>query len=67
MYVCICNALNEKDLAQATAGENTRTVADVFRQCGRRPRCGKCLHEVAEMIESHRTMNPSGVDFSAAE
>lgn len=67
MYVCICNALNEKDFAQATEGSNARTVADVFRRCGRRPRCGKCLHEVAEMIESNRNIASSGVDCSAME
>jgi len=55
MYICICNALRDKELAAAAAGDDARTVADVFRQCGRRPQCGKCLSDVAEIIESKRT------------
>lgn len=53
MYVCICNALRDKELAEA-AGADARSVADVFRRCGRRPQCGKCLPDVAQMIEDAR-------------
>ncbi|MEZ5894548.1 MAG: (2Fe-2S)-binding protein [Parvularculaceae bacterium] len=52
MYVCICNALKDSQLADAAHG--ARTVADVFRRCGKRPQCGKCLHDVAQMIETAR-------------
>ncbi len=52
MYVCICNALKDKQLASASQG--ARTVAEVFRRCGRRPQCGKCLPDVAQMIETAR-------------
>lgn len=54
MYVCICNALKDRELRAAAAGEDVRGVADVFRCCGKRPQCGKCLHDVAEMIETAR-------------
>lgn len=53
MYVCICNALRDRELA-AAAGDEARSVAEVFRRCGRRPRCGKCLADVAQMIEEAR-------------
>ena len=53
MYVCICNALRDKELA-AAAGDNVRSVAEVFRRCSARPKCGKCLPDVAEMIEAAR-------------
>ena len=53
MFVCICNALREKELAAAACGD-ARTVADVFRRCGRRPQCGKCLPDVAQLIEERR-------------
>lgn len=53
MYVCICNALKDRDLA-AAAGRDARSVADVFRSCGARPKCGKCLPDVAQMIEDAR-------------
>jgi bacterioferritin-associated ferredoxin len=53
MYVCICNALKDRELA-AAAGDDARSVADVFRRCGARPKCGKCLPDVAQMIEDAR-------------
>lgn len=52
MYICICNALRDKDLAAASGG--ARSVADVFKRCGRRPQCGKCLTDVAQIIEDTR-------------
>lgn len=49
MYVCICNALRDRDLQPAAVG--AKGVAEVFRRCGKRPQCGKCLPDVAQMIE----------------
>ena len=51
MYVCICNALRDREL-KAAAEAGGRNVADVFKACGRRPQCGKCLPDVAQMIEN---------------
>ena len=65
MYVCICNALREKEV-EAAAGGDARSVADVFRRCNARPRCGKCLHDVAQKIEDAR-VNENGVQALAAE
>jgi len=53
MYICICNALRDKELAAAASGD-VKTVSEVFRRCGRRPQCGKCLPDVAQMIEAAR-------------
>ena len=52
MYVCICNALKDKELASAS--HQARTVGEVFKRCGKRPQCGKCLPDVAQMIERQR-------------
>lgn len=52
LYICICNALRDKELA-AASGE-ARCVADVFKRCGSRPQCGKCLPDVAQIIEDSR-------------
>lgn len=60
MYVCICNALNDRELADAARAE-ARSVADVFRRCGRRPQCGKCLPDIAEMIEKARRVETGPV------
>lgn len=52
MYVCICNALKDRELA--AAAKEARNVGEVFRRCEARPRCGKCLPDVADMIERAR-------------
>ena len=65
MYICICNALRDREI-EAAAGDDARTVAEVFRRCGRRPRCGKCLHDVAQMIEDARLLE-IGPQTMAAE
>lgn len=60
MYVCICNALKDRELA-AAARDEARSVADVFRKCGRRPQCGKCLPDIARLIDDARNDAGSGV------
>ncbi len=63
MYICICNALKDKELAAASS--NARTVADVFRRCGSRPQCGKCLPDVAQIIEDVRAMEDDQLPLAA--
>ena len=53
MYVCICNALKDREMS-AAASNDAHTVAEVFKRCGARPKCGKCLPDVAELIEERR-------------
>lgn len=52
MYVCICNAL--KDLQIKAEASDVKSVGEVFRRCGTRPQCGKCLPDIAKMIEEAR-------------
>jgi bacterioferritin-associated ferredoxin len=53
MYVCICNALKDRQI-KAEAGE-VKSVGEVFRRCGTRPQCGKCLPDIARMRKrAHR-------------
>lgn len=60
MYVCICNALKDRELSEAA--NDARNVAEVFRRCGRRPQCGKCLPDVAQIIEDGRAAeNPAPI------
>lgn len=56
MFVCICNALRDCELKAAAA--DARGVADVFRRCGKRPQCGKCLPDVAQMIDDGAASDP---------
>lgn len=63
MYVCICNALKDRQLA--AAANDARTVAQVFRRCGARPKCGKCLPDVAELIEERRETSGGAARLAA--
>lgn len=53
MFVCLCNAIRDREFAAAAKGATS--VAETFRKCGRRPQCGKCLPDVASIIEAANT------------
>ncbi|TWT03204.1 bacterioferritin-associated ferredoxin-like protein [Reyranella sp. CPCC 100927] len=53
MYVCICNAVNERAVRDAI-GRGCRTVGEVYRSCGARPQCGKCGIDIARCIQQQR-------------
>jgi bacterioferritin-associated ferredoxin len=49
MYVCLCNALTDRDLLPHTAS-GASSVAMVYSACGCRPQCGKCVPFVRRML-----------------
>lgn len=51
MYICICNALNEKKVDDAIANGADRP-GRVYEHHGCKVRCGKCVSEVAERLAS---------------
>ncbi len=53
MYICICNAIREKDLR--LAARTCRGDADaVYESLGKRPQCGQCLDEAAVVLIEER-------------
>ncbi|ALJ35495.1 (2Fe-2S)-binding protein [Azospirillum brasilense] len=52
MYVCICHALNDKQVTKALEN-GARTPASVFRHYERQVQCGKCVPMMREMAQSH--------------
>lgn len=51
MYICICNALKDKDFKQATSRCSSAECAeDLFELLGCKPQCGSCLCAVDEML-----------------
>lgn len=64
MYVCICNALRDTELQAAAADPSVREVGCVFKRCEARPRCGRCLPDVADMIAASR-MDPDDLSTAA--
>jgi bacterioferritin-associated ferredoxin len=55
MYVCLCNAITDRDFRAHCDGEAT-SVAMVYRALGAMPQCGKCVPFVRQMLrQSIRT------------
>lgn len=54
MYVCICNALKHRQLSAAATDPAVETVPQLFRTCGARPKCGRCIDDVAELMSTVR-------------
>ncbi|WP_291845549.1 (2Fe-2S)-binding protein [Maricaulis sp.] len=54
MFVCICNALRDRELEAAAAEPSVRTAACVFKRCDAKPKCGRCLPDIAGMIAATR-------------
>ncbi len=64
MYVCICNAVTDRGVAEAIE-EGARTRCDVTRACGAGGDCGSC-HEVIEGMLDARREGASGPALVAA-
>lgn len=54
MYVCICNALTERLIAQAVE-DGAASVAQVYAALDSAPLCGKCLPMVRGMVRAALT------------
>jgi bacterioferritin-associated ferredoxin len=50
LYVCNCSGLRERDV-RAAVDEGATRPADVFRRCGTRPQCAKCVCDIRRMID----------------
>lgn len=53
MYICICNAIREKDLrcaARCQAGD----AETLYEAMGHIPRCCQCLHDADVIVASER-------------
>jgi bacterioferritin-associated ferredoxin len=49
MYVCLCNALTDRDLRLQIAS-GVPSVSMVYQACGCQPQCGKCVPFVRQML-----------------
>ena len=49
MYVCLCNAITDRDF-RAHAADQDSTVSMVYRSLGTKPKCGKCVPHVKQLL-----------------
>ncbi|MEO5706554.1 MAG: ferredoxin [Alteraurantiacibacter sp.] len=60
MYICVCNAIREKDLkvaARCTSG----AAESVYAALGKRPNCGQCLDDAQLLIDEARACDLVGM------
>ena len=69
MYVCVCNAVTDRDIGSAVA-EGCRTLRQLREQLGVGACCGRCASCAREVLEdSLHTRNPhhaATMQFAAA-
>jgi bacterioferritin-associated ferredoxin len=58
MYICICNAIREKDLRNA-ARCHAGDAETLYEQLGHIPRCCQCLHDADVLVASERAGVPA--------
>jgi bacterioferritin-associated ferredoxin len=54
MYVCICNAIREKDLRGAARGCPRSDAEALYGKLGFKPQCGQCLEDADEIVADER-------------
>ena len=54
MFVCVCNALKERDVREAARVAGSACPKAAFAQLGARPKCGQCLPFAREVVENAR-------------
>lgn len=54
MFVCVCNALKEKEM-QAAVAQGASCAADIYACLGCAPKCGRCVPFVEEQFLGGQT------------
>ncbi len=53
MYICICNAIREKDIRGAARCHAGR-AEDIYGRLGFKPQCRQCLEDADDVISDER-------------
>ncbi len=51
MFVCVCHAIRERDVAGAI-DTGAQSIGQVYQQLGVRPSCAKCVPHIRDMTRS---------------
>jgi bacterioferritin-associated ferredoxin len=54
MYVCVCNALSDRDVKRVVATGRVGSADDIYAALGCAPQCGACREEMAEILAGNR-------------
>jgi bacterioferritin-associated ferredoxin len=62
LYICLCNAITDTDIAQAVE-QGAARPCEVYTACGCRAQCGSCARKIVTML---RSLLPAEPDLVAA-
>jgi bacterioferritin-associated ferredoxin len=51
VYICICNALTDRDIHDATITGGARRPLEVFESCRCRVQCGTCVRKLVALVK----------------
>jgi bacterioferritin-associated ferredoxin len=54
VYICLCNALTDKQVKQAVAANGFRRLVDVYEACGCQAQCGQCAQAVLRLVRDQQ-------------
>jgi len=60
MYICLCNAITDRDLHTHAAAGGASSVAMVYRALGVEPKCGKCVPFVRQALRQAAEADRAG-------
>ena len=50
MYICLCNALTDRQVKQAAATAGTTKPSVIYAACGCRAQCGQCARALVNLL-----------------
>jgi bacterioferritin-associated ferredoxin len=50
VYICICNALTDRQVKLAVATAGSTKTADIYAACGCRAQCGQCARALVSLL-----------------
>jgi bacterioferritin-associated ferredoxin len=50
VYVCNCNGIRERQV-RAAIEAGAKRPADIFKACGTRPQCARCVCDMREILQ----------------
>ena len=60
MYICVCNAITDKQIREA-ADAGARDVWDLQARLGVASNCGSCRDTAAEILQEHRSADRKAI------
>ncbi|WP_417518407.1 (2Fe-2S)-binding protein [Minwuia sp.] len=64
MYVCICNALSDDQVAASIDG-GVRDASEVHPHLGCQVRCGRCIPTIVDMMDARVNGDPGAMSVAA--